>query len=199
MRRCGWLAGLVLAGCSPEIAGRAYECGPNQACPSGLVCSAVDSECVVHGDEVPFACPAAETTSEPDDTAAQAHDLGSLDCVSVPAEVFGCVAPGGDQDWVGFQVKGGCPATTAVSVRITYPVGSSPLALALADDGGAIVAMDQPCATSTPGAGNDDRCLLVAVSSSKRYAVRVTAAGHDDCHGACAYNRYQLQVQLTTP
>lgn len=197
--RAALLACALVAGCTPVIVGGAYECGPDQACPEGLRCDPTDSVCVVPAAVTPFACPAAEVAHEVDDTQAQAHGLGALPCASPAVELAGCVAPGGDVDWVAWTTAPGCPATTTARARVTFPVGSSPLALTLVDATGATLATDAPCAAAPPGPADVVRCLEAPVAGASAYALRVGAAGHDDCDGRCAYNRYALAVQLATP
>jgi hypothetical protein len=186
-------------GCTPEIVSGAYECGPDQACPNDLVCSPVESVCVTRGTEVPFACPSAELVHEPDDTQAAAFSFGVIDCASSPTTIAGCVAAMSDQDWVSFGVKANCPTTTAVSLRLGFPVGEAPLAMTLVDGAGAPLATDVACADATPSAGADARCLTLPVAAGATYGVRIGVADHDTCGGACAYNRYALSVQLRTP
>lgn len=196
-------AGLVLAGllvgltaaCTPDIVPGSYFCGPEQLCPEGQVCNGADNLCVLPSTAVPFAC-ASSTEDEPNDTFATAQPvLTGAQCASLPTELRGCTSATDGQDFYGFSTTAQC-TTVSATARLTFPIAFQPLTLALVDSAGATIAEGTPCANDEPDDGDAKLCLDGALAASGTYAVVVSSTGTDNCDGACAYNRYQLTVQL---
>jgi hypothetical protein len=186
-----------LAACSPDILSGSYFCGPDAACPEGQACDGLTNTCIGPTNVQPFAClPVAE--HEPDNTPQTGTAIAQQTCVSPVLSTAGCLAAGDAQDWYQFTAPTGCTAVE-VEVRIAFPEAFEPLALALTDPTGTVLATDTTCTSVDPGNGNADRCLTLTITSGQSYAIEVKPAGGDDCDGTCAFNRYTLFVQLATP
>lgn len=186
-----------LLGCQPEIVPGAYLCGPEQACPEDQVCNGPDNMCVLASGAEPFACgPSTET--EPNNTLATAQPLGTFACVSPPFELAGCAKDGDTEDDYAFDAAPGCTAV-AVQARIVFPVAFEQLTLELRGDGGAVLATGTPCTSGGVGDGSDQLCISQPIAAGGHYSVRVARTGQGTCDGMCAFNRYQLHLQLATP
>jgi hypothetical protein len=188
---------LLFAACTPDIASGTYLCGPNAACPEGQVCNGPDNTCVF-GSAEPFACePDAET--EPDDTAEQGRMLTALnECVTTVLPLANCMLAGDTADWVRFTVPSVC-TEVQVEARVTFPLAFESLGLELWDlDQNTMVGSDTECASTGEG-GEDIRCMTIGVTPGGNYGISVKPSGEGNCGGACAYNRYTLRVQLSTP
>jgi len=194
--RCA-IAVVVAAACSPDIAPGAYFCGPERSCPPDQACDGT-GVCVLAESVGPFACDLG-TDPEPDDTPGQAIAAPALACVSTPYVKAGCLHDGDPADWVSLAIPATCTAVE-VQVRITYAIGFEPVAIELWDlSGNQKIASGGGCVGSLPSAGDDDLCITVAVQPGGHYGLVVKPAGGGDCGGGCAYNRYNLTVQLATP
>lgn len=195
--RAAWLLVAVVAACTPEITPGVYLCGPERACPDGMACNAPDRTCVLPGAAEPFACgDGAET--EPNDSAALAQSLGNLNCASRVVEIPGCAAGSDGEDWFAFEVPDTC-TTVAVEARLAFPLAFEVLEIDLRTADGTLVAAGAGCGSEVPDDGDDHRCLSQALTPGGRYVLRVARSGEGDCGGACAHNRYTLDVQLTAP
>jgi hypothetical protein len=191
--RSAWLA-LALAACSPQISSGAYDCGPNESCPSGQSCNA-DATCVTTGTQAPFACDPT-TLHEPDDVAAEAYPIPVSGCVSPQYEVDGCLQAGDPANWVSFTTMANCTAV-AVTVSVVFPFAFEPLAMQLTDATGAtVIASNTACAQPPTYAGDSSTCLTATLASATKYALAVTPAGRDDCAGSCDFNNYTLALEL---
>jgi hypothetical protein len=182
MRALVLLFGIALAACSPEIESGVYFCGPDQACPDGFSCDGETNTCVTPTEVMPFSCseggPLVAPTCDP-------STLGSS----------GCVDTAGAHDMMSFTTAAGCPMN--LDIMITYPVAFMPLE-AQVSDGNASQGTTQPC--HAVHAGLQDACVTLTANPGTTYTVDVAAvAGGDTCNGACAFNRYQLAVQVTRP
>lgn len=188
----------VVAACSPTITPGSYLCGPQEACPSGQVCDGVTDSCVLKGTEVPFMCEAG-TDVPGDDTAAMARQVPQLQCVSPPFTAGGCLPVGDAQDWFKLSTPSVC-STVEIQARITYPVAYEKLSLELWDLGtNAPVGTDTPCAQSANDPAHVERCITLPATPGTDYGLVIKAEPDGNCGGACAYNRYDLTVQLATP
>lgn len=194
--RARWLLLLALGACTPDIASGAYLCGPNATCPEGQVCNGPDNTCVF-GAALPFACePDAET--EPDDTAQQGPMTALNECVSSPIVTANCMLDGDGSDWVRFTAPAVC-TRVQVEARVTFPVAYESLGLELWDlDQNMMIGTDAEC-SSTGEAGVDIRCMTVVLTPGGNYGINVKPTGEGTCGGTCAYNRYTLRLQLSTP
>ncbi|MDX2093408.1 MAG: hypothetical protein SFX73_36525 [Kofleriaceae bacterium] len=195
MRGAALLLVALTAACTPDIVPGSYFCGPEQACPEGQTCDGLSNICVLPTQAKPFACTSG-TESEPNDAFATAQPvLVGASCASNPTEVRGCTAAEDGQDFYGFTVPGGC-TTVSASARMAFPLAFEPLTLKLVDEAGATVAEGRPCDNDAPDDGDVRLCIEANVAPSGTYAVVVARTGEDTCDGACAYNRYDLAVQL---
>ncbi len=180
-----WL-GLAGSACTPEILPGAYLCGPERACPDDLVCDAVSEACVAPEDARPFVCPTAPLDLEPNDSTDQAGPVPLDGCAGAPIEVVGCIAAGPDVDVYRVDAPAGCAAprlTAAVRAAIAF----APVRLtAIGDDATTATAM--PCAAGL--------CADLSVPPGGGGFVEVRLAGSETCDGACAHNRYQLDLSV---
>lgn len=185
----------VTAACTPEIVPGSYFCGPEESCPEGQACDGLTNVCELPTAAKPFACTDA-TEIEPNDTFAAAHSvLPGGSCASNPAEVQGCTGSGDGQDYYGFTVPPQC-TTVSATARISFPLAFEPLTVKLVDEGGLTIAEGTACPNDEPDDGDTKLCLEGDVVPGGTFAVVVSATGEDTCDGACAYNRYDLSVQL---
>jgi hypothetical protein len=185
----------VTAACTPEIVPGSYFCGPEQSCPEGQACDGLENICVLPTAAKPFAC-TNSTEIEPNDTFAAAQPvLTGSSCATNPAEVQGCTGSGDGQDYFGFDVPPQCTVVSA-NVRLAFPLAFEPLAVKLVDEAGATLAEGTQCPDDSPLDGDTRLCLEGNVVPGGTFAVVVSATGEDTCDGACAYNRYDLSVQL---
>lgn len=189
------LAVCLLAACTPDIASGSYLCGPNASCPEGQTCNGPDNTCVFTAE--PFAC-TPDMMSEPDDTKPQARAITFNECVSSPVPIASCMLEGDAADWVRFTAPAVCTAVQ-VEARISFPLAFEGLGLELWDlDHDTMLGTDGECA-SRPDTGDDMRCMKVTLTPGGNYGIQVKPTGEGTCSGACAYNRYTLRVQLSTP
>jgi hypothetical protein len=189
---------IVVAGCTPSIVPGGYLCGANEACPPDQMCDGVTDSCVLKGTEMPFTCE--DGTDFPgDDSATSARQIPQLQCVSVPFMTQGCM-PGGDgQDWLKLSVPSTC-TSVEVDARLSFPIAYEKLSLELWDLGtNRVVGSDVPCVQGATDPAHVDRCITLMVTPGGDYGLAVKAQTDGDCGGSCAYNRYDLSVQLATP
>jgi hypothetical protein len=188
---------VALGACAPDIASGSYLCGQNATCPVGQSCNGPDNTCVVAGAAMSFACEP-EMVTEPDDTAAQAHVIANLGCVSIPFVNANCMLVGDTEDWVRFVAPTGCSAVQ-VETRVTFPLAFERLGLELWDlDRMMKLVDDTTCPTAGPS-GEEIRCIQMTLTGGTSYGIKVHPAGDGNCNGNCSYNRYTLRVQLSTP
>jgi hypothetical protein len=190
---------LVLVGaCSPSIVTGAYLCGANQSCPPDQACDGITDTCVLKGAEMPFACEAG-TDIPGDDSATTATQIPQLQCVSPPFVAAGCMPAGDGEDWLKLGVPSVC-SSVEIEARLSYPVAYEKLSLELRDlDANTSVGTDTPCAQSANDPARIERCIKLTVTPGGQYGLVVKATSDGACDGACAYNRYELSVQLATP
>jgi hypothetical protein len=108
--------------------------------------------------------------------------------------------PAGDgQDWYKLSVLSAC-TSVEVDVRMSYPVAYEKLSLELWDlSANAPIGTDVQCVQSANDPAHVDRCIKLTVNPGADYGLVVKPQSDGDCDGACAYNRYDLSVQLATP
>jgi hypothetical protein len=189
---------LVVAACSPTINPGSYLCGAERSCPPDQTCDGLSDSCVLTGTEVPFTCDMG-TDTPGDDSAATATQIPQLQCVSPPFNVSGCMPAGDGQDWYKLSVLSAC-TSVEVDVRMSYPVAYEKLSLELWDlSTNAPIGTDVQCVQSANDPAHVDRCIKLTVNPGGDYGLVVKAQSDGDCDGACAYNRYDLSVQLATP
>lgn len=188
---------VALAACSADIPSGSYQCGPEQACPPDQACNGADNTCVAVSQAQPFMCLAKEE-HEPDNAPAMATAMPHFDCVSNVFTFDGCLAPGDTQDWFSFAAPAGCSALEA-DIEVSFPVAFEAVGVVLGDDAGSTVAPDGTCKAAGTAAGDDERCIQQTITPGQNYTVEIKPSGGGDCGGTCNYNRYTLQVQLTTP
>jgi hypothetical protein len=182
MRRIGVAAAIALAGglaaCSPEIEAGVYFCGPDEACPSGFVCDGATNTCVTPTEVTAFTC----TEGDP---------LIAPTCDPSTTGSHGCVTSAGAHDSWTVTAAAGC--AMHFDVMITYPVAFMPLAATVTGQG-----TTQPCHGLHDGL--QDSCLEFDGTAGSTYTIDVAATdGASTCAGACAFNRYQVAVQVTRP
>ena len=196
---------IPLAACNADVVSGSYLCGPEELCPDGQKCNGTDDKasglvedsCVLSSLARPFVCSPAVNV-EPDDSMAQAHALALADCVSVPFVTNDCMLASDAADWVSFVPSSVCTAVK-VEARVTFPIAYEDLGLTLWDiDHNMQVGTDKDCPASSDEA-NVRRCLDVTLVPGTKYGIEVKPTGEGTCNGACAYNRYSLSVQLSTP
>ena len=189
---------VLLAACSPDIASGSYLCGAEKACPPSQACDGVTDTCVIATSEQPFACE--QGTEFPgDDTSATPQQIPALACVSPPYQVSECLPMGDSADWFAFSTPGNC-VQVEVQARILFPVAYEGMSLELWDRAAnSQIGTDVPCADSVNDPAHVERCIKLTVPPGGSYGLLVKPNGQGDCGGACAYNRYELFVQLGTP
>ena len=191
------LACAVLAACAPDIAPGVYICGPEQLCPDGLVCDGAEAVCVNEATALPFACGPEHVDVPGDDAPATAQSLGDLTCNSLVVEAISCL-PGGDAgDFYTFRVLDGC-TTARLRASVIYPVAFQRVVLQLAKVGEAPMTIDTECPPRNLDAGAAASCLDAAIAPGE-YVIGVVPDGTGTCDGACAFNRYSLGLQISTP
>ncbi len=188
-------------GCTPEIDRNTYFCGPDGFCPPNLSCQFGSAQtfsynCVLPRETLDFSCPVPSADEEPDDTPAQAQDLGEIACgEQVQFANWGCIEDGDDVDTFRFvrptSCNGGDPRAKAT---LRFPVGGSPLAIELVDDSGQVLSRGEIC-TSQDG-GTEQLCIDHRDLAPGTYDLRIKLdeSANADCDGRCRFNRYQLVV-----
>jgi hypothetical protein len=194
MRRA-WLL-LALGACSAEIAPDTYFCGPEALCPEGLTCNGVDNICTVPSQAQAFDCDIPDRTG--DDAPAMGLPLGDLTCVSGVRELKQCLFDDDPGDWFQFDVPDNCNAVQ-IEARLTFPIAFEPVGIELSTEGGAPVGVDTPCEVQNQEAGQAVRCFQMTVANGSHHAIGLVHSGIENCDGACAHNRYTLNLQLSTP
>jgi len=196
--RAHWLVGLVFAACSPDIAAGSYLCGPEQLCPEGQACNGVDNTCVLPTQVEPFACPDSQDPAG-DDAPSAGQLIDNLTCVSRTSESKGCLLQNDVADWYQFDVPGNCTAVQ-IEARLTFPIAYEPLVLQISSMDGPAGPAETACPSTTfPDEGEAIRCFKLVVENGSHHAIGLVHQGSEDCHGACANNRYTLSLQLSTP
>lgn len=193
--RAAVLLCVSLAACAPDIVPDSYFCGPNASCPEGQVCNGHDHHCVSPSNAEQFAC---ASPFEPDNSAAEAHAIPQLDCVSAPFIDDNCMDKGDAEDWIKLTAPAAC-AAVQVQSRVTFPLAFQRLGFELWDLGTMTkLADDTECVTSGQG-GEEIRCLTHVLVPGSSYGIKVHPAGDGNCDGDCSYNTYSLRLQLETP
>lgn len=189
---------LALAACSPEIATGSYLCGPEEKCPPGEACDGISDSCVLESGAMPFACEMG-TEFPGDDTSMTAQQVPALACVSPPYHRAECMPVGDAADWFAFATPSTC-TSVEVQARIAFPVAYEGLALELWDlSTNMPIGTDVPCADTVGDPAHVERCINLTIPPGGSYGLLVKPTGQGTCGGACAYNRYDLTVQLATP
>jgi len=195
--RATWLL-LVLGACSPEIASGSYLCGAQESCPPDEACDGVTDTCVLTSTAMPFACDM-NTEHAGDDTSATARPIPMLACVSPPYRESGCMPLGDTADWFQLTTPASC-TSVEIQARLVYPVAYQGLSLELWDLGmNSSIGTDVPCPDAIDDPAHVERCINLTVTPGVNYGLLVKPSGQGACDGACAYNRYDLSVQLATP
>ena len=174
------------------------ECGDTRACPDGLVCDAVEDVCTVPSQARAFDCEIPDRTG--DDAPTDGLQLTpALECVSGVRELKACLFADDPGDWFQFDVPPNCTAVQ-IEARLTFPVAYEPVALQLSTDGSAPVTVDGECTVSTgDNGGSTSRCFEMVVANGSHHAIGMVHSGEANCDGDCAFNRYTLSLQLSTP
>ena len=198
MRRVLAIA-LLASACTPAIAPGAYFCGPEGACPEDLACDGKTHRCVLPSTVEPFDCNP-EASSEPaDDVIETPYVLMGVDCSGLARSLRSCMPEGDPVDWVLLNVPDNCVATT-VETRVTFPLAHQRLAIEIHDaaDFDAPLAVDTSCTLQAEG-GDDVSCATAPVMPAGSYLIGITPTGEGDCDGDCAFNSYNLRLQLRLP
>jgi hypothetical protein len=185
----GIAAAAGVVACTPEVVPGSYLCGPEESCPEGQACNGSDELCVLSFNADQFRC-----DEDTHDTIDQAAPMPSFECVSAPYIAHDCLAKADGQDWFAFHVRPVC--TSAADIRLTFPIAFEPLTFDVWT-GGSMLAQSGACEV-VPAPGFDAACVTLPVNPDADYAIVVKPAGGGDCGGKCNYNRYDLQVQLST-
>ncbi len=188
------LATGALAACTPEIGSGAYYCGPERLCPPDFACDDNSYTCIYPFQVEPFACPDGSEADEPNDSLAQADDLGPLTCGSSILDATGCVL-GDDADYYRMDSASSCSGNDPhLQIKLRFPVADVPLELELLDDSGAVVTTGEDCTPQDNFSGRTHLCIRF-VPDTGVYFVRVQRqADGPDCDGACNFNQYQLDI-----
>jgi hypothetical protein len=185
---------LAAGGCTADVPGDVYFCGPERACPSGLECNDATGVCAYEDQLEPFACSAEASAAEPDDTTALAQDLGQLGCGSTPVFVDGCVDHGADVDHVEVLTTVDC-GERPFDVTMRYPVAFAPPVLELVDAAGDTVASASIC-EELDDSGQARACIETSVPENETMYLKVHIPEDvSDCDGGCRFNRYQLSIR----
>jgi hypothetical protein len=179
---------LALAACTPDIADGAFHCGPEETCPPDQACDGSSTLCVAPSEVHPFACDPS-VLHEPDDTPAQAFDLGIVSCATPSAIIAGCLAPGDAINWLTFTGSGDCTAT--VSIGVAFPYAFEPVDVQMTDGSGSLLGSGSPCDVDGEG-GITGTCAQAAVSVGSAFFIGLSG-GTQNCDGACAFTSYQLE------
>lgn len=189
---------LLVGACSADIAPGTYFCGPEALCPDDMACNGFDNICTVPSQALPFSCGDIPDRTGDDDPS-MALALPDFECVSGVRELKACLFADDPGDWFQFDVPDNCTAVQ-IEARLTFPVAFEPVALQLATDGAAPVDVDGDCTVSTgDDAGAVSRCFQMTVPNGTHHAIGLVHGGRDNCDGECAFNRYTLNLQLSTP
>jgi len=189
---------VFLVACSPDIVSGSYLCGPEQSCPPGEACDGITDSCLLTSRAEPFACEENTQTAN-DDTPDTASQVPQLQCVSVPYSLNGCMPMGDSADWFKLSTPSACSAVE-VQARIQYPVAYEHLAMELWDlQMNSSIGSDIECPKSVGDPAHVERCINLQVTPGRDYGIVVKSTTDGACGGACAYNRYYLTVQLSTP
>lgn len=186
---------LAVAACTPEITPGAYLCGPEQSCPDELTCDGVAHACVLPSAARPFACGAVDEVEPNDDLASAQAVLADAPCASLPLELAGCIADDDGADYYRIAVPAEC-TTVAATARLVFPLAFMPLAVAIVDRDGAVLAEGTPCTNDDPDDGESRMCVDTAVTPGQDALVRVQGTGDATCGGTCAHNQYVVTMQL---
>lgn len=199
MTRLALAAALIAAACTPDIGRGTYYCGPERLCPPDLACDENRFTCEVPSDVSPFECPEGSEAGEPDDTAAEAGDLGALACGSPDPlyDAAGCIAGPGDVDLYRFDYDPACPgADPHIEVAVRFPIALVPLSVELLDAGEAVVESATLCTPPGDRTGTDRVCLEARLEAGT-YFLRIRAAdGAPDCDGECHHASYRANMTL---
>lgn len=188
---------MVVGACSADIQSATYLCGPEELCPDGQVCNGPDNTCVLPNQQMPFTCNAVDPTGDDAPSAGQVID--GLICVSPIHQTKGCLLSNDVADWYQFDVPSTCNAVQ-IEAKVTYPIAFEPLVMQVSNDNGAPATADTPCKTEVaPETGSVVRCFTMTVPTGSHQAIGLVHEGDADCNGTCAYNRYTLDLQLSTP
>jgi hypothetical protein len=195
--RAMWLL-VLLGACSPDITSGSYVCGAQDSCPPDQACDGVTDTCVLTAVAMPFACDM-NTEHAGDDTSATARPIPMLACVSPPYRESGCMPAGDAADWFKLTTPASC-AAVEVDARLVYPVAYQGLSLELWDlTMNSVVGTDNECPDGINDPAHVERCINLKVTPGGYLGLVVKPSGQGTCDGACAYNRYDLSVQLATP
>ncbi len=184
---------LVLVACTPDIGSGVYLCGPNEACPEGQTCDGSTNACVDPVTAIPFAC----RGNGSDDTAATASAIESVSCVSPELTELGCMNESDPANWYSFTAPAECTSVQVVA-RVSYPVAWETPKIVLGDASGNQLAEDTDCDQPSL-TGDAVRCLTQTLTPGTSYTLAIEHSGNDACDGACAFNRYNLSIRLSTP
>jgi hypothetical protein len=133
---------------------------------------------------------------EPDNTTAEAYELGTLACGDQLAFTnWGCIPEGSDVDHFRVQTEGVCAGSNPrFKASLRFPIGSAPVHIELLDSEDAPLAASSLCTSEVDTTGTESTCLEVPNLPPGEYYLRVSIdpAGNADCDGACRFNRYQI-------
>ena len=192
--RCAALALVLLAACAPDIPGGVYYCGPERACPSGLVCDDSTAVCAYENEAEPFACGEDANLPEPDDTLALATDYGARGCGFEPVTAEGCLDHAADLDHIEFTSSLDCDVLP-FEAKVRYPVAFAPVVLEVLDGDGEVLATSEVC-VDLDDTGQTHACVEATLVEDTAHFLRMSRIdGSPDCDGACRYNRYRLSIQ----
>jgi hypothetical protein len=182
MRTALILVAAGLGACTPQIEAGTYFCGADELCPDGFTCDGATNTCVTPTEVTPFSC-------------IEGGPLGTPTCDPGTFASNGCISTADAHDMMTITTAAGCPMD--LDIMITYPIAFMPLEAQIWE-GTAGQGKTQPC--HAVHAGLQDACIVVPANSGTTYTIDVAGiAGASTCGGNCAFNRYQLAVQVTRP
>ncbi len=175
----GLIAALAI-GCTPSVQSEAYLCGTEGLCPPGLACDPTAVLCVLPEQVEPFTC-----TPGP--------QLPPVACGSV-GETRDCLLDPGTHIHYAVTVPAGC--ATDLEVRVFYPIALMPVALAVHDASGALVATGAPCGDI--GENQTAVCVDIPATAGATYDLDVSAQMPLVECPTCGANRFALSVALVS-
>jgi hypothetical protein len=200
--RAGAAAAVALcaAACTPEIGRGTYFCGPERFCPPSLECDDSTFTCESPSLVQPFACPTDPIDSrrfEPDDTPAQAHDLGRLACgVGAIESSPGCLVDINDVDHMRFEHSAQCTGSNPhIEIVLRYPVALVPVVVELLDEDEQVVATGEICTLQNDLSGMERLCIRDDLPFGIYYVRIRSDRDGPDCGGSCHFNQYILDVR----
>jgi hypothetical protein len=199
LTKCALLVAFALpVACAPEVFTGSYYCGPERSCPPGQVCDEPLFVCDNPTLAREFECPEGSEDSEPDDSVAEALDLGTTKCgESVTTALPGCIDDADDVDVYSFVHNTDCAAADPhFELTLSYAYAFTALDFDVVDSAGTVVENASSC--EGPGGFTGQQVICIEIPNvTDTYFVRVSMSDStEDCNGECRYNLYRLSINL---